>query len=58
MGASREEPPSTLLAWIIHPTWVFVCPTLLKMAPPPHAAAPGNSKLELKTENSPSTSSR
>ena len=36
---SREEPPSTLLARSILATWTFVSPTILKMAPPPHAFA-------------------
>ncbi len=35
---SREEPPSTLLARSDPPTWMFVLPTMLKVAPPPHTA--------------------
>ena len=36
--ASREEPPSTLLARVALPTGMFVGPTILKVAPPPRAA--------------------
>ncbi len=37
LRTSREVPPSTLCARIFRSTWNFVCPTILKMAPPPHA---------------------
>ncbi len=48
--ASREEPPSTLLARSTLPTWASMSPTILKMAPPPHAArirrrSPGGATL-------------
>ena len=36
----RAEPPSTLLARDSLPTWMIVRPTMLKMAPPPHAVPP------------------
>ena len=39
-ASSREEPPSTLLALIVVPASAAAHPTMLKMAPPPHAAHP------------------
>ena len=36
-GATREEPTSPLLVRITPPGWVIVCPTIFKIAPPPHA---------------------